>query len=168
MSSKNDIKVKDVAGLNALPTQTWGVAASATLIYPGELVKLSTLPNIVKLADGDGVIGTTTQIVGLAKSTSTNTASTAGTVEVFVLTPNTILAAKPKVAGSCDTDAEIAALMGKRVVIDVTGTTPNDLFTLDTAAADSTTNAFQIVGGDSATDTVYFTVRSSGLQGIIV
>jgi len=162
----NDIKVQDTGGLGNLTTTTHLVSASATLIYAGEPVKLTAQTGgaasaCIKLADADGVIGTTTQILGIAASTSTNTASADGTVDVYRPIQSTIFRAKAKSSTAANTAAKITALLGAMCLIDLTSST----FTIDTAVT-SNTYGFQIVGGDPNTNEVYFQIRQSLLTGL--
>lgn len=156
--AKADIVIKDTAGHNVIPTLVWQTEAAATAIYAGEPVKVKVAGSkyVIPLADGDGVIGTTVGIAGIAKSDSTQTASADGTVEVYIPLPGVIYAAKAKSAAAADTAAEILALQGKRVVIDLT----SGSYTVDTAAADNANNAFYIVGGDFTRSVIYFMLRS--------
>jgi len=163
----NDIKVQDVGGLASLPTTTHLVSASATIIYPGEPVKLTAQSSgaataCVKLADGDGVIGTTTQILGIAAGQSTNTASVDGTVEVFRPIQSTIFRAKAKSSTAANTAAKITALLGAMCLIDLT----SSVFTIDTAVT-ANTSGFQIVGGDPNTNEVFFQIRQPLLTGLV-
>lgn len=60
---------------------------------------------------------------GIATTTSTQTASVAGEVWVQPIVPGTIYKMKPKVAATWDTQAEYDALVGSRVLIDLTSST---------------------------------------------
>jgi len=60
---------------------------------------------------------------GIAASTSTETASAAGTVKVTKLDPNLTYLIAPKVAATWDTQAEYDALVGDRVLLDLTSST---------------------------------------------
>jgi hypothetical protein len=99
-----------------------GSSGSVSRINPGEPV--------TKVAGAAGVIAaatnaptTTLRIVGVAASTSTETASVDGTVTVIPATSQDIWLIKPKVAATWDTQAEYNALCGARVLIDnTTGT----------------------------------------------
>lgn len=163
--STNDIRVKDVGGLNVLPTRVCQTEAGATAIAVGEPVKLksSGSPYVIPVADAEPVIGTTTEVVGIAKSASTHTASANGTVEVFVPNAQTVFAAKAKSAAAADTLAEILALENDRVLLDLT----SSVYTVDTAAGDSATSGIEIVGGNFETSEIYFKFRPSALQGPI-
>jgi len=66
-----------------------------------------------------------------------------------------IYSGKAKTAANFDTEAEIKALMYKRVLFDKDG---SDVITIDTAATDAAANGLVIVGGDYQTSTVWFVV----------
>lgn len=162
--STNDIRVMSTGGANALSEETWQTEAAAAAINPGELVKQKSTgsPYAIALVDGDGVIGTTSEIIGLATSAATHTASADGSVRVLRISPNTVLRAKVKTAANADTDAEILALAGDYKVIDVTA----GVHTIDAAAAHNLANAFRLTGtGDASASAVDFTVRATALMG---
>lgn len=60
---------------------------------------------------------------GIAATTSTETASAAGTVQVTKMVPGTTWLIAPKVAATWDTQAEYDALVGDRVLLDLTSST---------------------------------------------
>lgn len=108
-------------------------------------------------ADGDpSTVGTSTNthFSGLAKSESNETAAVAGTVTLWAPMPGILYAGKAKSASAVDTQAEITALLNKRVVLDLTG---ND-WTVDTAATDAITNGVIIYGGEPESNLVYFAI----------
>jgi len=148
---------------NSLPTVTKQVAASATLIYAGEPVKLSAAGavDVIKLADNEPVIGTTTQVIGIAQSDSTNTASVAGLVEIYQALPGVIYACAASTPGNIDTLAKLMALENDRVLFDFGSST----FTVDENAGDTATSGLQIVGGNYLTGEIYFQIRPSAVQG---
>lgn len=165
--AKNDIKIKDVAGLNVLPTRTYQVASGAlTSIKAGEPVRMTTIGTSVYAelcADADPTIGTD-YLLGIAAGDSTDTVAAAGTVEVYLPLPGVVYRAKAKSSTAADTAAEIAALANKRTVFDLTSST----FTIDTAAADGATNGLILTGtGDPANNEVDFmiSVRATGNLG---
>ncbi len=95
------------------------VAAAATTIYPGEPVqKVAGAAGVTILATNSPT--TTNRIVGVATSQSTQTASVAGTVDVVPAAPGQIYLISPKTASSWDTQTEYNALVGARVLIDLT------------------------------------------------
>lgn len=146
-----------------LPVATYDVAASATLIYPGEFVKQTTAGAVcvIKLADAEPVIGTTPAVMGLAASTSTNTSVLAGKVQVYKALPGVVYELKAKAGTAVDTQAELDALIGKQCLIDLTGTT----FTIDETTATGATYGFQIVGGDIVKKTVHVILRNAAADG---
>ena len=91
---------------------------------------------------------------GIAKSDSTDTAAAAGVVTVWLPLPGVIYSAKPKTAGSCNTQAKIDVLCLKRVLFDLTSTA----WTVDTGATDAAANGIVIVGGSYQDDMVFFMV----------
>lgn len=101
-------------------------------------------------------VGTATNVhfSGLAKSTSTETSSVAGNVTLWAPMPGILYAAKAKSAAAVDTAAEIIALLNKRVILDLTSTS----WTVDTAATDAITNGVIVMGGDPASNLVYFAI----------
>ena len=105
----------------------------------------------------DGNCTTSERFSGIAKTVSTDTASAAGTVKLWLPLAGIKYVGSPKVAGACDTQAEIDALAGSRVVFDLT----TGDWTVDTAAGDSATNGVVIIGGQLEQDLVYFWVSQS-------
>lgn len=99
-----------------------GSSGSVSRINPGEPV--------TKVAGAAGVLAaatnaptTTLRIVGVASSTSTETASVDGTVDVIPATPGQLWLITPNSTTAWDTQAEYNALVGARVLIDnTTGT----------------------------------------------
>jgi hypothetical protein len=65
----------------------------------------------------------TLRIVGVAASNSNETASVDGTVDVFPSTNGQLWMIKPKVAATWNTQAKYNALIGSRVLIDLTTST---------------------------------------------
>ncbi len=161
-----DIKIHDMGGLSALPSATYQVAASATLIQPGEPVKVETAAGtatVIKFADGDPTTSTL-QVVGVAAGVSTNTAAAAGTVEVYLPMPGQVTwKARALTAATADTQAEIDAKANDCIVLDLTTTN----FRVDFAAAHANTNGIQVVGGDPLTQEIYFRFRPVITEGAI-
>jgi hypothetical protein len=104
----------------AIGTRKFAVAASADLIYPGyPVVRELGAAVVTGMATNKPVVATD-YVVGVAASKSTNTALVAGTVEVIPLIPGQIWLATPKAPTSFDTQAEYDALVGDRVLFDLT------------------------------------------------
>lgn len=134
------------------------IVASGVLgsINAGEPTKQGSAGAVAIMVDGDG---TTSQVfTGIAKSDSTDTVAAAGNVNVYIPLPGLLYSGAAKSAAAADTQAEIDALFGKRVVFDLTATK----WSIDTAAADSASaNGVLILGGDYQTSTIYFAVRAA-------
>jgi len=111
---------------------------------------------IVPMVDGDGT--TAQRFTGVAKSTSTDTAAAAGSVDVWLPLPGLFYSAKAKTASTFDTQAEVTALFGKSVFFDLT----TAVWTVDVAATAAQVNCVIIVGGDFRTQEVYFNYKNSG------
>lgn len=163
--SRHDISVKDQGGLNVIPTRVCQTEANATNILAGEpvIIKSAGSPFVIPMGDATPVIGTTVEMVGIAKSDSTHTASADGTVEVYIPTPSVVFAIKAKSAAAADTLAEIKALENDCLLFDLT----SSVYTIDTAAGHVATGGLEIVGGDHEKSLLYFKVRSRALEGII-
>jgi hypothetical protein len=142
----------------SVPVVTWQTEAGATDINAGEPVKLKAAgsPYVIPLADGDLTIGTDTAMIGFTASASTHTASADGSVDVYRPLPGIVYAMKATTATNIDTQAELDALKGDRITIDLSGGT----YTMDENAGDNANNAFYIVGGNIETGEIYFTVRT--------
>lgn len=102
-----------------------GVAGS-----DGTVSRIKAGEPVTKLAGATGVVAavnnaptTTLRIVGIAASTSTETASVSGTVDVIPADNGQIWMISPKVAATWDTQSEYNALCGARVLIDNTAGT---------------------------------------------
>lgn len=154
--STGNVWIRSTGGANSVPTVRYQTEAGAAAINAGELCKLKSAgsPYVIALVDGDLTRGTDSQFVGLAASAGTHTASADGVVDVYMPLPGIVYEAKAKTAASVDAASEIAAMVGDRKVIDVTG----GVHTVDEAQADAVANALTIVGGNPVTKTLYFTV----------
>lgn len=135
---------------------TWEVrrlvaSGTSASIDRGTPTKKSTT-NVAIMIDGDG---TTSQLfTGFAKDASTETASAAGSVNVYLPIPGVEYRGAAKTSTAADTQAEIDALVGKRVVFDLTST----VWSVDTAATDATTNGLYITGGSPIDSSIYFLI----------
>lgn len=131
----------------AAGTPTKGADAAAASPWTGA---------VLPMVDGDGT--TSQRFTGIAKNTSTDTASAAGAVTLWLPLPGYVYACKAKTASTADTAAEVQALFGKRVVFDLT----SSLWSIDAAATDAVANCVVIIGGDYTTQTLYFVYKNSG------
>jgi hypothetical protein len=109
------------------------------------------------MVDGDG--STSQRFTGIAKSNSTETASAAGTVELWEPFPGIIYNGYAKTSSTADTAAKILALKGKRVVFDLT----TGDWTVDAAAADAKANSVVCLGtGNPTLATLNFVYAAHG------
>lgn len=110
---------------------------SAAFGYPGDIqyavasgaaASINAGEPVTKALGGVAVSAMTTNkpvvatdfLAGIAATTSTDTVAAAGTVQVMKLTNGISFLISPKVAASWDTQAEYDALVGARVLIDLT------------------------------------------------
>lgn len=125
--------------------------------YGTEAVTTSPWTGVVAvMTDGQGT--TAQRFTGIAASTSTETASVAGSVDLITPLPGIVYSGFAKTSTTADTDAEINALFQKRVVFDLT----TGDWTVDAAAADAAVNCVVIIGGNSTTATLNFVYKISG------
>ena len=157
--AKRNVQIVDPAGANTVPTWRYRTEAAATAIYVGEPVKLKAAASgyVIPLADAEPVIGTTTAVVGIAASDSTQTATADGVLDVYIPRPGMVYRAKAKSAAGIDTDAELLAKLNDRVLFDLT----SGVYTIDQAAADDAANGVTIIGGNIVTGTLDFIIRAS-------
>lgn len=150
-------------GLSQSFEMEWIVASGTTAgIASGSPTKLVTADGsvagvVVPMVDADGIV-TAERFTGLAKSTSTETASAAGIIITYAPVAGILYRGSPLVAGSANTQAKINALMGKKVIFDLTA----NVWTVDTAATDALVNCVVISGGIPASDEVLFTYSPKG------
>lgn len=147
-----------------IQTMKWLVASGAVAtINPGTPTKFSSAGAVVPMVDANGT--TSERFTGIAKTTSTDTASAAGIVYTIVPLPGVLYSAAAKTASLANTQALIDALRGQRSVFDLTGTVGPGLtgkWTVDTAAGDGANNCLTIIGGEYQTSTIYFMYSSRG------
>lgn len=132
------------------------VASGTTAtIAAGSPTKVSSA-KAAPMVDADG---TTSQLFsGISKGTSTETSSAAGIVQLWYPVPGMVYQAKALVATAADTQAEIDALVTKRVYFDLTSSN----WTVDSAQADATANCVVIIGGNPNTSELLFTYAVKG------
>lgn len=145
--SKNWVVDSGGVGTIAAGTPTKAADAAAASPYLG---------TAIPMVDGDG--DTADRFTGIAKSTSSDTASADGSVQIWLPLAGIIYQGKAKTASTADTQAEIDALSGKRVVFDLTSTT----WSVDAAATDAVANCVVIIGGDYRKNTLQFVYSTKG------
>lgn len=117
------------------------VVSGATVINAGEPVSksLGVAGSVVTAAaTNTPAVGTDT-FAGIASTTSTNTSTANGSVRVTKLLPGMTYLISPKVAATWDTQAEYDALVGARVLLDLTAGTYTIL------ASDASGNGCQVM-----------------------
>lgn len=157
-----DILVHKAGPFGEIGAKKCLVAASATLVYPGEPVTRTLGAAVVSplATNKPDVSSTTTHLVdGIATTTSTNTAAAAGEVWIQPIIPGVVYKAKAKVAATWNTQAKYDALVGYRVLLDLTSSSYTVL------AADSADNGLVVEWMDVSKNLgwVAFSFRGSGL-----
>lgn len=147
---------------NTWATQYVVASGAAATIAPGTPAKCTTADGsvagaVIPMVDGDGIV-TGERFVGLAKNTSSDTASVAGVVDTWAPVPGILYRGSPLVAGNANTQAKLNALSGKKVLFDLT----TGSWTVDTAASDALINCVVICGGIPASDEVCFYYSPKG------
>jgi hypothetical protein len=159
--SLGDITLVKAGGLENIPTYRFRVQAGATTINAGEPVKVATAgaQYVVRSATSEPVTGTPT-FVGIAATTSTQTASVDGFVEVYKPIQGVVFRASAKTKANINTVALVDVLRNRRTLLDLT----SGVYTVAEATADSGTNGIVIVDGDPVAGTLDFEVRASVLS----
>lgn len=118
--SLGDFKILEQQSLDGRGSRVYNVAAAATAILAGEPVARALgAVTVTQMATNKPVVGTDF-IAGIAVTSSSQTSSVAGTVTVLPLNSQTTYLVKPNNAANWDTQAEYDALVGKRVLVDLT------------------------------------------------
>jgi hypothetical protein len=121
--ARGDITIYDEGAFGYPGDDYFNVAASATLINPGEPVT-KALGNtsgavVTPMATNKPVVATDF-LAGIATTTSTNTSTAAGSVRVMKITNGVSYLISPNVAATWNTQAKYDALVGARVLLDLT------------------------------------------------
>lgn len=143
-------------------TLTWQVddrdtSSVTATISPGTPLKIAgTADFVIPFLTGDGEIATDA-FVGLARKTSTETATVDGVVEIVAPIPGqTILRGFGTTAANIDTASEIDDLVGNYVAVDVTAlASTNGDFTIDEdEVSDPNGNMLLILRGNAVKGTL--------------
>lgn len=158
----NQVFTIDKGLQNSWATQYVVASGGAATIAAGTPAKCTTADGsvagaVIPMVDGDGIV-TGERFVGLAKSLSTDTASAAGIVDTWAPVPGILYRGFAKSVTAADTQSEINALAGKKVIFDLT--TSN--WTVDTAASDALVNCVVIQGGMPQTSEILFIYSPKG------
>lgn len=116
-----DITIYDEAAFGNPGSEQFAVAAGAAAsIKAGEPVSKALGAAVVAALATNKPVVATDFMAGISASTSTDTVAAAGTVEVFKMVPGITYLIAPKVAATWDTQAKYDALVGDRVLLDLT------------------------------------------------
>lgn len=152
--ARNDVRIHDVGGLNVVPTYQWSTAAATTLVSGDAATNTNgSTEDVIRVVDNTPTTGD--PLAGVVALDSTDTASAAGVVQLYIPVPGVVYECKAETAANVDTAAEITALVGNStdLLID-TGTT----IVVDEDGA-TNTKGILIVGGDPNLKTVWFLVK---------
>lgn len=130
--------------------------ASGTPILAGEPVQILSLGTVTVIPGRNSTPDASAHLyVGIAATSSTNTSSAGGTVNVIPINSNDTWVINPAVAASWDTQTEYDALVGKRVLIQngaelLNYVANSNAGTYSMLASDSTNNGCVVVALDIA------------------
>lgn len=159
--SAGNVTILVGANASTAPMKVYQTEAAATAILFGEPVKLKTAGSqyIIPLADAEPVVGTTTAVVGIAATNSTQTSTANGIVYVFENLPGAVWLCAAKASTAVDTQTEYNALVNVPVLFDLTA----GVYTVDTAVTASTSGlVIESLDITRYPGKVAFTIRSSG------
>ncbi len=116
-----DITILDQANMQGQGALVFNVAAGATAIHAGEPVNcpLGAVQAAIVQPTNAPTVGTDF-VAGVAATDSTQTASVAGVVTCYPVNPAVVFLIAPKVAATFNTQAKYDALVGSRVLMDLT------------------------------------------------
>ncbi len=120
--SLGDFQVLESGAFGDIGSHEFQVAAggSGKTIQPGEPVVRTLGSQYVALAATNSPVVGTQYVVGFAATQSTETAAVDGKVQVTPLVPGMIYIGNPTVAATWNTQAKYNALVGTRVLWDLT------------------------------------------------
>ncbi len=134
--SAGNVTILVGANSSTAPMKKYQTEAAATAILFGEPVKLKAAASqyVIPLADAEPVVGTTTAVLGIAATNSTQTSTADGFVYVFEALPGAVWLCAAKSSTAIDTQSEYDALVNDPVLFDLT----SGVYTVDTGATAST------------------------------
>ncbi len=155
--SLGDFQVFESGAFGDIGTHTYLVASGTTAsIKPGEPVVRTLGSQYVALAATNSPVVGTQYVVGVAGTQSTETSTAEGKVQVTPLVPGVIYLGNPKVAATWNTQTKYDALVGARVLWDLT----SSAFTI--LASDGATNGLVVeeINIAEVPNKVAFSIRS--------
>jgi hypothetical protein len=151
-----DVSIVSTGGKNTIPVRTFLTQANAGLVE-GDVVKIGGTGNnfAVKIANGNPEVATD-RVLGIVKEASTDTASAAGTVEVYLIDSRTVLRAKASNAANLAN-----GILNDSVTFDVSG---GGVITIDEDEGDDPdVHGCIILGFNEAEGTVDFIIKNGAL-----
>lgn len=118
-----DITILDQSTMAGIGARRQQVQAAATAIYAGEPVSKALGAQYVTAMATNKPVVATDFLAGVAATSSTQTASADGVVDVYPIVPGVQYLIAPNSAAAFDTQAEYNALVGDRVLLDLTAGT---------------------------------------------
>lgn len=154
-----DITIVDPAGQKFPSARPFRTEAAATNILAGEPVKIGGTGNnyVIPLATGEPEISADAT-VGVASSTSTETAALDGTVDILLALPGVVFRCAATTPANIDTDAELLAILNDRVTFDLT----TGVYTVDENEGDNADHGLRIIAGDIVNGTLDFIFSQEG------
>lgn len=126
--AQGNVILREGGIFSAPPTKIYHVAASTTLVYAGEPVKvLASEDNVVVKSETTEPLTSSPTFIGITASDGTHTSAAAGTVEVFDPLPGQVYMCAASTPGNIDTQAKYDALVGERICFDLS----SGVFTAD-------------------------------------
>ncbi len=157
----NDVKtLKSKYGVEQFRTEAnvaLGVGPGDAMIVGGTGTNYAAI-----MLDGGPTRGTSV-FIGITESSSSNTASLDGVVNIQLVGPGTILQARATTAANINTDAKLLGILNDVTNFDRSAATAAGLLTIDetnTTAAKSSTLSLVIVSGDIQKGTLRVAVQS--------
>ncbi len=123
MALLGDITIYDTANVPYPGDDKYKVASGTTSSITAGTPVAFTLGAAVVAAASTNTPVAGTDYLGIATTTSTETATATGTVDVMKFTAGTTFLISPKVTATWDTQSEYDALVGDRVLLDLTSST---------------------------------------------
>lgn len=164
--AKLDVQVVNPSGYAQAPTLPYRTddrttSSAAGVILPGEPVKKSNSNFGIQLATGDPEIGTDLML-GIAATTSTETSTVEGVVDLYQILPGLVFQCKATTVGNIDTDAELKAVLNNSVAFDLTASA----YTVDEDETDDPdVHGLIIIDGDIIAGTLDFIFNYNCVQG---
>lgn len=134
-----DVTILDAGAFGIVGARRFAVASGAVAsIKAGELVLKALGATAVTVWTASSTakpVVATDFLAGLSASTSTDTASAAGVVDVFPIVPGVVYLGNPDTAATWNTQAKYDALVGARVLLSTTSAGVQTILASDSATS---------------------------------